>query len=231
MVLQPQPHTAAPPPPQSCYIPAWSSGFPTWPSDSSRPLPAPVIFSASQPAPVVLLIPHTPSRETSVAIQPQPHTATPPPPQSFHIPAWSSGFPMQPSDSSRYLLAPVIIPASQPAPATLTFSNPLQVPLADLASPMLLSLQTLLPPARPNTTIAAPLHPSNGCPSRYGTMQAASGNWTKALLNYLDHPFVNQLLGAIDHGVHLGYSGPLCSHSRFWSIKNLPMDNRGNTHI
>ncbi|SYW80270.1 uncharacterized protein UBRO2_03538 [Ustilago bromivora] len=126
------------------------------------------------------------------------------------IPTGSSGPPYTPYPIP-YLLAPVIIPASQPAPATLTFSNPLQVPLADLASPMLLSLQTLLPPARPNTTIAAPLHPSNGCPSRYGTMQAASGNWTKALLNYLDHPFVNQLLGAIDHGVHLGYSGPLYS--------------------
>ncbi|SPC61266.1 uncharacterized protein UHOD_11259 [Ustilago sp. UG-2017b] len=62
-------------------------------------------------------------------------------------------------------------------------------------------------------------------------LQAASGYWTKALLNYPDRPFVNQLLGAIDHGVHLGYSGPLRSHSRFRRIKNLPMDDRGNTHI
>ncbi|SPC61704.1 uncharacterized protein UHOD_11917 [Ustilago sp. UG-2017b] len=62
-------------------------------------------------------------------------------------------------------------------------------------------------------------------------MQAASGYWIKALLNYLDHPFVNQLLGAIDHGVHLSYSGPLHSHSRFRHIKNLPMDDRGNAHI
>ncbi|CCF54111.1 hypothetical protein NDA11_001428 [Ustilago hordei] len=138
---------------------------------------------------------------------------------------------MWPSNSFRHLPALVISPASQPAPAALPFLSPLQVPLADLASATLLSLQILLPPAQPNTTLAAPLHPSNGCPSQYGTMQAALGYWAKVLLNYLDHPFINQLLGAIDHSVHLGYLGPLCSHSCFQSIKNLPMDNEGNAHI
>ncbi|KAJ1603063.1 hypothetical protein NDA14_003284 [Ustilago hordei] len=95
---------------------------------------------------------------------------------------------MWPSNSFRHLPALVISPASQPASAALPFLSPLQVLLADLASATLLSLQILLPPAQPNTTLAAPLHPSNGCPSQYGTMQAASGYWAKVLLNYLDHP-------------------------------------------
>ncbi|SAM75287.1 uncharacterized protein UBRO_20276 [Ustilago bromivora] len=189
--------------------------------DCPKPTNSPCEFpSLCRPSHQSIALPH----EAKVALQPQPHTAAPPPPQSRHIPAWSSGFPMWPSDSSRYLLAPAIIPASQLAPATLTFSSPLQVPLADLASAMLSSLQTLLPPAWPNTTIAAPLHPSNGCPSQYGTMQAASSYWTKALLNYLDHPFVDQLLGAIDHSVHLGYSvgtAPKPHSTRLLTIHHL----------
>ncbi|SOV07202.1 uncharacterized protein UDID_18744 [Ustilago sp. UG-2017a] len=86
-------------------------------------------------------------------------------------------------------------------------------------------VQARLPPSSAGNKKPALRHDNPRCE------QAASGYWTKALLNYPDRPFVNQLLGAIDHGVHLGYSGPLRSHSRFRRIKNLPMDDRGNTHI
>ncbi|SYW75999.1 uncharacterized protein UBRO2_01154 [Ustilago bromivora] len=155
--------------------------------------------------------------------------STLPPPQSRHIIVRSSSSLILLSDSSQSQLVPVSNPVSQPAPVTPTSSNPLQVLPADLASAVLTSLQTLQPPAQPNTTMAAPLHSAKGLPAHHGSMQAASGNWKKALLNYPDPLFVNQLLGAIKHRVHLGYIGPLRHHSHHQHIKNLPMDDRVGT--
>ncbi|SOV04714.1 uncharacterized protein UDID_17171 [Ustilago sp. UG-2017a] len=153
------------------------------------------------------------------------------PPLSRNIPARSSGFPILLSDASGSQPAPVTISVSQPAPATPSSPDPLLVPSADRASAALTSLQTLHPPARPNTTVAAPLFHANGLSARYGTMQATAVNWSIALLTYPDRSFVDQLLGAIEHGIHLGYSGPLRSHGRFQAVKNLPMDAKGKSHI
>ncbi|UTT94215.1 hypothetical protein NDA17_004195 [Ustilago hordei] len=158
-------------------------------------------------------------------------TAMPPSPQSRLIPVWSSSSPIWLSNFSLSQPVPVSNLGSLLAPVTPPLPDPLQVLLADLASAALTSLQTLQPPVRPNTTMAAPLHSADGLSARHGSMQAVSGNWRQALHCYPDPFFVVQLLGAIEHGVHLGYSGPLRHCGCHHHIKNLPMDDRSKSHI
>ncbi|KAJ1597916.1 hypothetical protein NDA14_007430 [Ustilago hordei] len=106
----------------------------------------------------------------------------------------------------------------QPAPAPLqstaagTSADPLLVPSADLSLVSLSALQSFRPPARPNTTMAS------------------ISAWGVALADYPDKAFVDQLLGAIRHGILIGYTGPLRHGSRFSNIKNLPMDAVGAAH-
>ncbi|CCF53353.1 hypothetical protein NDA11_007692 [Ustilago hordei] len=158
-------------------------------------------------------------------------TAMPPSPQSRLIPVRSSSSPIWLSNFSLSQLVPVSNLGSLSDPVTPPLPDPLQVLLADLASAALTSLQTLQPPVWPNTTMAAPLHSADGLPAHHGSMQAVSGNWRQALHCYPDPFFVVQLLGAIEHGVHLGYSGPLRHCGCHHHIKNLPMDDRSKSHI
>ncbi|SYW81930.1 uncharacterized protein UHO2_00419 [Ustilago hordei] len=121
-----------------------------------------------------------------------------------------------------------------PTGSILDITTPLLVPPTAIALHQLIplqTLQTLQPPAHPNTTLNAPLYPDSGIPARHGTMQATVAHWHQALLHYPDRLFVAQLLGAITHGVHLGYAGPLRRLGRFANPKNLPMDHKGETHV
>ncbi|KAJ1017988.1 hypothetical protein NDA13_006596 [Ustilago tritici] len=108
--------------------------------------------------------------------------------QSRGIAAGGSGFTIPLSDSSSSLLFKATTPMSRPAPSSSS-SNPVHVPPADIALTQLAPLQTLRPPARPNTTLAVPLYPTGGIPARHGTMQAAVDRWCQALLHYPDGSF------------------------------------------
>ncbi|SPO26927.1 uncharacterized protein UTRI_10674 [Ustilago trichophora] len=107
----------------------------------------------------------------------------------------------------------------------------LAVPSADHCLRAFLARQIQLPPARPNTIMPATLFDSNQKPARHGSMQEALPAWSQVLASYPDQHVAKNLLGAIKHGVSVGYSGPLQQHSRFESVKNLPMDQAGRQHI
>ncbi|CDS82024.1 uncharacterized protein SPSC_00206 [Sporisorium scitamineum] len=181
--------------------------------------------------------------------------AVPPPTRPCGSPACDPGHLEPPSGPSQSLLGteassrphpvpaappqplsgPVASPSPCPAPvAPHTWPNkssPLLVPPADLALPALLAQQTFCPPPRPNTTIATPLHHPDNLPARYGSMQASDAAWEAALASYPDRRFADELLGAIRHGVLIGYDGPLRTQSRYTHVRNLPTDQAGRAHI
>ncbi|CDS01837.1 hypothetical protein [Sporisorium scitamineum] len=68
-------------------------------------------------------------------------------------------------------------------------------------------------------------------PARHGSMQEALPAWSQMLAAYPDQHVAKQLLGAIQHGISVGYSGPLQQQSRFDNVKNLPMDQAGRQHV
>ncbi|CDW96714.1 hypothetical protein [Sporisorium scitamineum] len=164
---------------------------------------------------------------------------TPPPPsgpsQSLLGTEASSRPHPVPAAPPQPLSGPVASPSPCPAPvAPHTWPNkssPLLVPPADLALPALLAQQTFCPPPRPNTTIATPLHHPDNLPARYGSMQASDAAWEAALASYPDRRFADELLGAIRHGVLIGYDGPLRTQSRYTHVRNLPTDQAGRAHI
>ncbi|CDW97143.1 hypothetical protein [Sporisorium scitamineum] len=122
--------------------------------------------------------------------------------------------------------------SSSSFPSTsLTSLNPLVVLLADLALAALSPLQSHLPPSRPNTTIVEPLFDPADQPACHSLMQALLATWESLLSTYPDCHFVSQLLGAIHHGICLGYSGPLHDSSQYTHVKNLPMDATSVGHI
>lgn len=85
----------------------------------------------------------------------------------------------------------------------------LTVPTADLCLQHLLNQQIQQPPPHPNTTITLPLFTLSSTPAHYGSMQQASLAWSKVLALYPDKHVAAQLLGAIVHGINIGYAGPL----------------------
>ncbi|SAM84674.1 uncharacterized protein UBRO_20844 [Ustilago bromivora] len=172
-----------------------------------------------------------PSLSVPVALRSQPLPATHPTlNQSRGLTAGHSGFTIPLSDSSSSLMVKATTRLSRPAPSS-TSHNPLHVPPAAIALTQLVPLQTLRPPAQPNTTLAVPLYPTGSILAHHGTMQATVAHWRQVLLHYPDCLFVAQLLGAITHEVHLGYTGPLRHLSCFANPRNLPMDNKGESHV
>ncbi|TKY91067.1 hypothetical protein EX895_000003 [Sporisorium graminicola] len=107
----------------------------------------------------------------------------------------------------------------------------LTVPLADLCLRTFLARQIQHPPARPNTGMPEMLFDASQEPARQGSMQAALPAWDRMLASYPDQRVAQNLLGAIKHGILVGYSGPLQQCGRFESIKNLPMDQAGRQHV
>ncbi|SYW81879.1 uncharacterized protein UHO2_00383 [Ustilago hordei] len=144
--------------------------------------------------------------------------------QPQHLPVTGPSLPMPRQLTARTSRCPV-------TPSSSSFTHPLHMPSCDQASAQLLPLQNLRPPPWPNTRVAQPLYNPAGLPTHHGTMQASLAHWRQALQNYPDHLFVTQLLGAIRHGVNLGYSSPLRNTPRFCTIWNLPMDSQSKLHL
>ncbi|SOV01394.1 uncharacterized protein UDID_17647 [Ustilago sp. UG-2017a] len=80
---------------------------------------------------------------------------------------------------------------------------------ADECLSSLLRLQRSCPPAQPNTTIASPIFSSSELPARRGLLQTRSDAWAALLELYPCRSTVTQILGAIRHGVNIGYRSPL----------------------
>lgn len=88
--------------------------------------------------------------------------------------------------------------------------------------------QTTIPPARPNLSFSLPIFDPDDVPAT--TPMLVIRAWEVLLADYPDQEVAQQLLGAIRHGVLLGYSGPLETSSRL-SKRNLPMTEREKAHV
>ncbi|SPC62850.1 uncharacterized protein UHOD_11824 [Ustilago sp. UG-2017b] len=120
--------------------------------------------------------------------------------------------------------APLFCPLLATFPAGIIDLSP------DLASDHLLSLITgsiLLPP-RPNTLCELPIFDATDVPAMCGTLQLCL--WSTFLDLYPDQAFASQLRGALQHGVKLGYDGPLQHNARL-DVVNLPMDSDDVHHL
>ncbi|KAJ1026035.1 hypothetical protein NDA18_003695 [Ustilago nuda] len=84
------------------------------------------------------------------------------------------------------------------------------------------------PPPRPNTLCEHPIFDATDAPATLGTLQLHL--WSTFLDLYPDQAFAVQLRGALQHGVKLGYDGPLRHNSRL-DVVNLPMDSDDVHHL
>ncbi|SPO28309.1 uncharacterized protein UTRI_04706 [Ustilago trichophora] len=100
----------------------------------------------------------------------------------------------------------------------------------DLAASTLLSLIAghQPPPPRPNTSCAQPIFHSADVPATIGSLLPHL--WHPFLELYPDPALATQLRGALQHGIKLGYDGPL-RHSARLDVTNLPMDNEDLHHL
>lgn len=136
-------------------------------------------------------------------------------------------------------VSPLSLPAQDGAPSPWqgqadSFQDTpqaLTVPTADICLHAFLARQIQLRPARPNASMPEALFNPDHAPARHGSMQEALPAWSQMLAAYPDQHVAKQLLGAIQHGISVGYSGPLQQQSRFDNVKNLPMDQAGRQHV
>ncbi|CDU22585.1 uncharacterized protein SPSC_01215 [Sporisorium scitamineum] len=100
---------------------------------------------------------------------------------------------------------------------------------SDRASHLLLNLLTGPPPSpRPNTLCEQPMFDATDMPATVGTLQLR--HWSQFLDLYPDRAFAAQLQGALQHGVKLGYDGPLRLSAR-QDVPNLPMSADDVQHL
>lgn len=85
-----------------------------------------------------------------------------------------------------------------------------------------------IPPARPNLHLGQQLFDKNDTPACSPLFHYKA--WEALLKDYPDWSTVEQVLGAIKHGVVLGYSGKWTTEARI-STKNLPMSFEDKEHI
>ncbi|SPO19921.1 uncharacterized protein UTRI_10013 [Ustilago trichophora] len=149
---------------------------------------------------------------TAVPLLPSPSFGT-------AVPTWSADQPRKASLSPPGVLAP-------PHSAE---NHVFDLPDADSCLAELIQAQFWFPPPRPNTHIAIPIFSASDFAARHGSLQSRLPAWRAALIGYPNRHTVSQILGAIAHGVRIGYDGPLRSVGR--SAKNLPMDEAGIAHI
>lgn len=104
------------------------------------------------------------------------------------------------------------------------------MPEPDVALSTLLQLLAGIPnpPLRPNLNFKFPIFDVNDSPASTAPLHYQA--WQQLLKSYPDRNVVNQILGAIKHGVQLGYEGPLQDSKRL-SYRTLPLTNIGRQHI
>lgn len=104
------------------------------------------------------------------------------------------------------------------------------VPEPDASLQILQSLLSITqPPAeRPNLSFDQPLFDPNDTPASAPILHHAA--WASLLCDYPNREVVKQALGAIKHGVVLGYEGPLVDQGREHQ-KNLPMEEQDINHV
>ncbi|SPO28524.1 uncharacterized protein UTRI_04921 [Ustilago trichophora] len=84
------------------------------------------------------------------------------------------------------------------------------------------------PPPRPNTWCKHPIFNAADVPATIGSLSLQ--HWSHFLDLYPDQAFAAQLRRALQHGVKLGYTSPLCNASRL-EVANLPMNNTDVLHL
>lgn len=84
------------------------------------------------------------------------------------------------------------------------------------------------PPGRPNLDFASPIFNKNDKPAAPPSLRIDA--FARLLADYPDQEAVIQILGAIQHGIRLGYSGIFESEGRL-SQRNLPLTSQGRKHI
>ena len=129
-----------------------------------------------------------------------------------------------PSSPGQRTTAPLSCPLPDTFPAGIVDLSP------DLASNLLLSLiaGSISPLPRPNTLCEHPIFDATDAPATLGTLQLRL--WPTFLNLYPDQAFASQLQGALQHGVKLGYNGPL-RHNTHLDVVNLPMDSDDVHHL
>lgn len=84
------------------------------------------------------------------------------------------------------------------------------------------------PPSRPNLSFNFPIFDPNDSPATTPSLRLQA--WMQLLQEYPDQEVVKQIVGAIKHGILLGYEGPLQDKSRI-SQRTLPMTEEGKRHV
>ncbi|SAM78155.1 uncharacterized protein UBRO_20267 [Ustilago bromivora] len=129
-----------------------------------------------------------------------------------------------PSSPGQQTAAPSSCPLLDTFPAGIVNLSP------DLASDLLLFLiaGSILPLPRPNTLCEHPIFDATDAPATLGMLQLCL--WSTFLDLYPDQAFASQLQGALQHGVKLGYDGPLRHNTRL-DVINLPMNSDDVHHL
>ncbi|EPQ25619.1 uncharacterized protein PFL1_06926 [Pseudozyma flocculosa PF-1] len=117
--------------------------------------------------------------------------------------------------------------AASPAPNRPDKASPAPNPAALAPRP---SIRLIPPPPRPNTTCALPVFDPADSPATLGSLRAE--RWEPLLALYPDPEYRAQVLGALRHGIKLGYAddGPLRTATRL-DVGNLPMDDEDRVHV
>ncbi|KAJ1031638.1 hypothetical protein NDA13_002029 [Ustilago tritici] len=84
------------------------------------------------------------------------------------------------------------------------------------------------PPPRPNTSCDLPIFDPSDTSATDGSLRLQ--HWSSFLDLYPDPTFAHQLRGALQHGIKLGYDGPLRHNARL-EVTNLPMDPADESHL
>ncbi len=92
------------------------------------------------------------------------------------------------------------------------------------------SASLFAPPARPNLVLPAPIFHIDDAPAAYTRTCLNRQHWAALLAGYPDPAPVHQILGALEHGLRLGYTGPFETTTRT-SVRNLPLDAAGLAHL
>ncbi|SPO28274.1 uncharacterized protein UTRI_04671 [Ustilago trichophora] len=168
---------------------------------------------------------------------PQPPIAPsrPTPPHGVQSAPLSSASRFAPPPSASLQVGPP--PRAQPAPLSSATCPNLDslapAGIVDMTPAHALTLLASLlkgppPPPQPNTWCERSIFDTANVPAMIGTLNLRY--WSHFLDQYPDQAFAAQLRRALQHGVKLGYSGPLCNTPQL-EVNNLPMDDANIDHL